>query len=539
MPEQFLITIPQTVGEARQVTVHVGEVAFVLGANGTGKSSLLHHIYSAHYGNTRRISAHRQTWFASDTIDLSPSARRNTEQNINASDTNPQSRYKDDYSAHRSMITIYDLVDAENVRARAIAGKVDEKDLQGAEKLSAQEAPIKIINELLRLSNIPISLTIHANEQVLASKDGSEPYSIAQLSDGERNALLIAANVLTAPAGTLLIIDEPERHLHRSIISPLLTSLFAKRADCAFVVSTHDVLLPLDNPAAQTLLIRSCVYAGQQVQSWDTDLIPAKEDIDETSKRDILGARRKIIFVEGEDKSLDQALYSLTFPKTSVVPKTNCREVMQSVYGIREASELHWLHAWGIIDKDQRSDEESAELTTRGIFAVPFYSVESIYYHPEIIRRMAVRQSHVLEANAESLYADALSAAMKAVAPHRARLTVKIAEKAVREQVFQCLPRAGDIEKRQPINVTIDVDAIRTAEEARFDQAIASGNFIDLITRYPLRETPALHEIATKLDFRNRSKYEGAVRKMLIDDADALKFVRELFGSLVSEIEST
>ena len=43
-------------------------------------------------------------------------------------------------------------------------------------------------------------------------------YGAAELSDGERNALLISAEILTAKDGTLLIIDEPERHLHRSII---------------------------------------------------------------------------------------------------------------------------------------------------------------------------------------------------------------------------------------------------------------------------------------------------------------------------------
>ena len=84
----------------------------------------------------------------------------------------------------------------------------------------------------------------------MASKSGSKPYSIAQLSDGERNALLIATNVLTVKDGTLVLIDEPERHLHRSIISPLLTHLFAQRPECAFIVSTHDVMLPLDNPAS-------------------------------------------------------------------------------------------------------------------------------------------------------------------------------------------------------------------------------------------------------------------------------------------------
>ena len=148
-------------------------------------------------------------------------------------------------------MAIYDLVDAENVRARGIAGAIDSNNFDLAKELRKKDAPIKIINELLKLSSIPVTIAIHENAQIVASKNGSPPYRIAELSDGERNAILIAASVLTAK-GTLLLIDEPERHLHRAIISPLLAELFVRRPDCPFVVSTHDLMLPLDNPTART-----------------------------------------------------------------------------------------------------------------------------------------------------------------------------------------------------------------------------------------------------------------------------------------------
>ena len=100
-------------------------------------------------------------------------------------------------------------------------------------------------------------------QKIVARKNGGNGYSVAELSDGERNAFLIAADVLTAKPGTLILIDEPERHLHRSIISPLLKLLFDRRNDCAFIVSTHELMLPLDTPKASTLLMRSCEYQGQ------------------------------------------------------------------------------------------------------------------------------------------------------------------------------------------------------------------------------------------------------------------------------------
>ncbi len=125
-------------------------------------------------------------------------------------DAQPTARWRDDFSTVRPSIAIYDLIDAENVRAREIAGAVDGDDMTLAKVLSSRRAPTKIINELLRLSNIPVEISVKESDQIIASKSGGAPYSIAELSDGERSALLVAATVLTAKPGTLILIDEPE-----------------------------------------------------------------------------------------------------------------------------------------------------------------------------------------------------------------------------------------------------------------------------------------------------------------------------------------
>lgn len=270
----FLLSIPETGRTPLQVTLATGEILFVLGANGTGKSSLMQRLNKGHAADSRWISAHRQNWFGSESISLSPQQKRQTEQNIRSYDSQSDSRWTDHAAGQRADITVYELVEAENVDARAIAKAVRAEDSQRVDELKKTDPPIRVINELLKASNLPIELSLHDNEQVMASKSGCAPYSIAHLSDGERNALLIAANVLTAKPGTLILVDEPERHLHRSIISPLLTQLFRKRSDCAFIVSTHDVLLPLDNPKARSLLIRGCIYQNTEVVAWDADLFP-------------------------------------------------------------------------------------------------------------------------------------------------------------------------------------------------------------------------------------------------------------------------
>lgn len=263
----------------------------------------------------------------------------------------------------------------------------------------------------------------------MVSKDGGPEYSAAELSDGERNALLIAGNVLTAPPGTLIIIDEPERHLHRSIVSPLLSQLFERRPDCGFVISTHDHDLSLGNPGARTLLLRSCNFEGPNVQSWEADELAVDAPIDDILKRDLLGARRKILFVEGIESSLDKPLYSLIFPMVSVIPKGNCREVEQTVVGARAGERFHWLQAFGIADGDGLDADQIEKKCALGIYALHYYSVEAIYFHPQLLEMIAIRQTTVLGGDAGQLVREAIAAGIASVKDHTDRLSRKVAKK--------------------------------------------------------------------------------------------------------------
>src|SRR5690554_3206371 len=62
----FSLSIPtdKSIGPLA-LTVNTGQMLFILGANGTGKSSLMQAFASASNNKTRRITAHRQTWFRS------------------------------------------------------------------------------------------------------------------------------------------------------------------------------------------------------------------------------------------------------------------------------------------------------------------------------------------------------------------------------------------------------------------------------------------------------------------------------------------
>ena len=536
MPFDLNFPVEDADATAPTLQLAIGDILFVLGGNGTGKSSLMFHFTRNNPGCSRKISAHRQTWMNTDALDMTPATKLQTEQNIRSMDQQQASRYQDAYASQRASMTIYELIDAENVRAREITAFVDGGDMESAAEASKKQAPIKIINELLFQSNIPIAISIRENERVMASKAGGPEYSAAELSDGERNALMIAGNVLTAPSGTLLIIDEPERHLHRSIISPLLSQLFVRRMDCAFVIATHDQDLPIAVPGSRILLLRSCKFTGPNVASWEADELPPDTPIDDRLKRDLLGARRNIVFVEGTEGSLDKPLYNLIFPMASVILKGSRRDVERAVSGVRAGEPFHWLLAFGIVDGDGYGRNQGQASSSTGVYALPVYAVEAVYYHPQIIERIAQRQADITGDASSDLTCRALSAGVSAISGETERLSRNVSKKLVRREVYGQIPKDDDLLGGQPLTVKNNAKAILAARKRELDDAVESGDWDALVTKCPVRESKALAGISAALGFRNKREYEKAVRHLLGEDDDAMRFVRGLFGDLFDRL---
>jgi ABC-type cobalamin/Fe3+-siderophores transport system ATPase subunit len=533
----FDFTVQATIGGPIAFRLAVGDSLLVLGANGAGKSRLMHSLYIPHQGRSVRIAAHRQNYLNTSGVNIAASGRQKAEQQILNYDSRSDTVWFDHDPNTRTSATLFDLANAENNRARKIAAAVDEKRDADAQKLAATERPpIHIINDILRLSNLPLTVSVDESAMFTVSKAGSPPYGIHQLSDGERNAVLLAAQVLTSKPGTLILIDEPERHLHRSIVSPLLGHLFGRRKDCTFIVSTHEVNFALDNPECRVLLVRSAAFQGESPASWDVDLVDSADGIDDSIKADIFGARRRTVFVEGVTGKLDKKIYSIVFGDISVIPRTSCREVEKTVAAIRTAKDLHWVAAFGIVDNDQRTEDEIARLRSDGIYAVPFYSVEALYYHPDIQAAVARRKASVEGGDAAADLQTAKAAALDAIARQASHLAQRRAQLTVRHLVLQAVPKTQDVAAGLPVKIDIDAKAILTAEEKRIRSLIDARDVLSILTRYPVREAGMLKPVARALRFPSTDDYETAVLKALADEPGTLQIIRTLFAELISAL---
>lgn len=532
----FQAAVPLTNGSSLQLPVSNAAPLFVVGPNGAGKSGLMLSLYRANLERAVRIAAHRQTWMETNSVPFSPQDKISTETNAKSWDSQPYARWREINPGVRSGLIIADLIDADNSLSRRVRAAVKSGNSVEAAQLVEELPPLEAINELFTGSGIPIAMTIEPNSTIVARKRGGPSYSIAALSDGERAALLIAGMVLTAKNGSLILVDEPERHLHASIVTPLLLQLFAKRPDCTFVVSTHELSLPVGCPGARTVLVRDSKTVNDDVTHWDLDVLEPGIGIDDATKEAIIGSRRKMLFIEGNADSLDKPLYEILFPGVSIFPRATCGDVEHAVTGVRDTSAIAWVEAYGIVDQDQLTPEKKVILESKGVFALSVYSVEALYYNPTVVEAIAKRQCTVVEGDSDQMIAKAWVDLLAAIASNADRLAARMTEQAVKDQISLDMPDWKKIQAGQNVSIAVDSQAYYQAEKARLQDWILAKDVNKIIARYPIRETPALIAIVSALQFKGRVQYEAAARKLVIDDVAIRSALAGHFGGLPAAI---
>ena len=533
--QSFQVSIPRPNEEPLNFAIESGTPLFVLGPNGTGKSALLHNFYTQHSSQALRILGHRQIWFETGIIDLTPRQKAQQLTSIRSQDTNHQSRWVNYNASQRPGITLANLQDAQRDAAQEIATAAYAKDIEAVQRLADEEPPIATLNRLLRIAQLPIHLSLGSDGDILAESPAGSTYDVAQMSDGERNALLIATEVLTAPPSSLLLIDEPELHLHRSIITPLLSSLFLERDDCAFAISTHEIGFSADFPNARVLVLQRCHFGRNSVGSWELNEVAAGA-LEDQLRSDVLGSRSTLLFVEGTHSSLDKRLYSLAFPGTTVKPKEGRGQVERFTSAVRDMTDLGMTKAYGIVDRDNRSDDEVEQLKANGIFALELCTVESIYYHPDVQRMVVDRHMELIGEDPESKLQEARSAAIDAVRRGIDHLVELRSARAVIQTYSEKTPGHKRLREISEVTLTIDVDEERRRQRQELETAVRQDELETLLRKYPIHQTGALEHIARRLGFQNRRQYEQAVLTMVMKEESALLLVRSFFGDLASEL---
>lgn len=520
-----------------------GRITAVVGPNGSGKSAL-GYWFSQHTRDTstRRVIAHRRLWFEYAGPNITAAQRPDLERNIALWGAQVDSRWRDHANESRAGFVLFDLlgqINDYNARFVELSKQGFDLDYVQAE---LGESLLDKINMLLRSAHLGVTLvtTDRTSFEAVPGR-GGDPYPISEMSDGEKSALLLAAEVMTVPRGSVIIVDEPERHLHRLISAPLIEAVVEERKDCHFVVLTHDLELASALPRNATTLgvvTQTAWSADREPIGWDIRFLDPGDEMPESARQAILGGRQQVLFVEGERHSLDLRLYQVLFPDWTLSPVGGCDQVIRAVGGLLTSDAHHWVRGRGIVDGDGRNANEREALAKKGILSLQLSEVESLYYSEAVRGALAVRQGETLEKVPAELLAASTEKGLAALrgGDTTSRLAASVAQKQVHRTLVDGLPSRTDLaDGTDPISVS--VASPFPDLQARLEELLAADNLDDVVREYPIRDTGVKGEVAGALGFKSVDDYEAAALARIRIEPQLRDAVRDLVGQLPEQTE--
>lgn len=214
-----------------------------------------------------------------------------------------------------------------------------------------------------------------------------ENYSSTKLSDGEKAVLYYLGATSLAPKNSVIFVDSPAMFLHPSSTRALWDKIEQSRRDCTFVYTTHDLQFATSRGNSATIWVKNF---NPQTNEWDYELLPTPEGLSEEAYMAILGARKPVLFIEGDGiHSLDAKLYPLIFDDFTVSSLGGCDRVIESTRTFNSLRSFHNLAAMGIVDRDRRDEGEVEYLRNKNVMVPDVAEIENIFMVEDVIKAVA------------------------------------------------------------------------------------------------------------------------------------------------------
>ena len=259
---------------------------------------------------------------------------------------------------------------------------------------------IEIWNDLI--PHRKMTLDTDCNLVISYEKDGEVlTYEAYKMSDGERIILYLVGRIMQAPDNGLIIVDEPEIFLHRTVVEKLWNRLEKERHDCTFIYMTHDLQF-----ATSRIGVKSWIKSYEYPLRWDIQIID-DNDIPEQLLMELLGSCKQILFCEGTSKtSLDKKIFDVLFPSRIIYPLESCKDVINYTKAYNAIPNTN-TKAFGLVDSDFRSAEEINDLKANNVFSYHVAEIENVFLVESFLK--AFQKYHHLSGNVEEIKEDVVS----------------------------------------------------------------------------------------------------------------------------------
>ena len=359
----------------------------LIGSNGSGKTTFANSIRENLEKNDSGIVIPAQKILIFPTYDFVPTYKSaytsfqkrqkdilDDKQTFNASKTNDFPYDLANKYGSEMRILVSTLLGERIARRDEYCSSVQTGDIVDTDKFNS------ILDEVLEIWNNLIGhrtlfCDSSGNLKIKYSNNNeTKEYPAYKMSDGEREIFYVVGRVLLSTPSSLIVVDEPELHLHKAILNKLWDTLEQKRRDCMFIYLTHDI------DFASTRIAKKCwlkSYTSDMLEDWDLEPI-SENDIPEALLMKILGSRKKILFCEGKKNSLDRQIFELLFPKFTITPVASCKDVINYTRAFNKI-DSKYAEAYGIIDRDFRTREQLEKLKKEKVFSYNVAEIENLF----------------------------------------------------------------------------------------------------------------------------------------------------------------
>ena len=205
-------------------------------------------------------------------------------------------------------------------------------------------------------------------------------YDISNASDGEKSIIQFLIYIFLVPQNSYIIIDEPELHINPAILKDFFDCIEEFRQDLVFVYSSHNIEFIESRENTKLLYIK-----GYNGEVWDYEYLEDK-NLEIEQILEIIGSKKPIIYIEGNQNSIDRRIYPIIFKEFNVISLSTCAEVIKVCKSIKRCKLNYNGEIYGIIDNDFRDPETIEKYEKSNIYTLPCSEVENLLFHPLIIK---------------------------------------------------------------------------------------------------------------------------------------------------------
>ncbi len=380
------ITLPNKINT--QAPIIDSKSIVVIGANGAGKTRFGRDIEKRYDNATHRIAAQKSLSMPKK---VRPTTKESAERDFlygyseggiehkirQRWGNNPDTFLLNDYEKLMVLLHTEEYEEAIKFKDSYIPGQGDEKPVTKLDRVQRIWEDVLPHRKILKKAG-----TI----ETYPKGSPESNYNASEMSDGERVVFYLIGEVVSVPQNSIIVIDEPEMHIHKSITKKLWDEIECERPDCTFIYLTHDIDFATSRQDSAKIWVKSFNRTH-----WDYELLDDNVELPEQLYLEILGSRKPVLFIEGDnDLSIDYKLLPLIFIEYTIKPLGSCHKVFETTKSFNEQKGFHNIESFGLIDRDRRTDEEIANIKNPNIWIAGVAEIENYLLIEEVVRAVSI-----------------------------------------------------------------------------------------------------------------------------------------------------